>query len=139
MRDLITRLLWPTFQYANHGKAIVYETDDDHFNIRPWNGYLKDVIPEYEMIEQMAKRADLVTTSTNIIARRYARFNDNIRVIRNAIDPELYKPTVERPSGDKPLVVYYGSTARLRDYAGYPEGPRNKMTGRHRQWRQCHG
>lgn len=128
-RDLITRLLWPTFQYANHGKAIVYETDDDHFNIRPWNGYIKDVIPEYEMIEQMAKRADLVTTSTNTIARRYARFNDNIRVVRNAIDPELYKPTVERPAGDKPRVVYYGSTARLRDYAGYPEGPRGKIAG----------
>jgi len=128
-RDLITRLLWPTFQYANHGKAIVYETDDDHFNIRPWNGYIKDVIPEYEMIEAMAKRADLLTTSTNTIARRYARFNDNIRVIKNAIDPELYKPTVERPAGDKPRVVYYGSTARLRDYAGYPEGPRNKIAG----------
>ena len=37
-RDLITRLLWPTFQYANHGKAIVYEPDGDHFHIRRQEG-----------------------------------------------------------------------------------------------------
>lgn len=128
-RDLITRLLWPAFKYADHGKAIVYETDDDHFNIKDWNGYKKDVLPELQMIEEMAKRADLLTTSTDIIARRYARFNDNIRVIRNAVDPELYKPTVERPEGDKVRMVYYGSTARIRDYAGFPEGHNGKVAG----------
>jgi len=95
-RDIITRLLWPTFNYADHGKAIVYETDDDHFNIKKWNGYIKDVIPEYPMIEEMAKRADLVTTSTPTIAKRYARFNDNIRVIRNAVDPALYERNFAR-------------------------------------------
>ncbi len=128
-RDLITRLLWPAFRFANHGKAIVYETDDDHFNIKPWNGYKKDVDAELTMIEEMAKRADLVTTSTDVIARRYGRFNDNVRVIRNAVDPELYKATEPRPEGDKPRMVYYGSTARIRDYAGFPEGPRQKIVG----------
>ena len=119
-RDLLTRLLWPTFRLAAHGKAIVYETDDDHFNIRPWNGYIKDIIPEQPIIEEMAKRADLVTTSTNVIGKRYARFNDNIRVIKNAIDPELYKATTDHPGG-KPRSVYYGSTARMRDYLGWAE------------------
>jgi hypothetical protein len=120
-RDLITRMLWPVFQHANHNKAIVYETDDDHFNVASWNGYMKDIVPERPMIEEMAKRADLVTVSTQVLANRYARFNDNIRVIKNAIDPELYKPTLPRPDGDKARLVYYGSTARMRDYAGYIE------------------
>ena len=119
-RDVVTRLLWPTFQYADHGKAIIYETDDDHFSIKPWNGYIKDVIPERQMIEEMAKRADLLTTSTDVIARRYARFNDNVRVIRNAIDPALYERTVERPE-TRTRMVYYGSTARMRDYMGFPD------------------
>ena len=126
-RDLITRLLWPTFNYGDHGKAIVYETDDDHFNIKKWNGYIKDVIPEYPMIEEMAKRADLVTTSTPTIARRYARFNDNVRVIRNAIDPSLYERTAERPD-TKTRMLYYGSTARMRDYVGDIDD-RGKVTG----------
>ena len=127
-RDLITRLMFPAFQYANHGKAIVYETDDDHFNISSWNGYMKDVIPERPLIESMAKRADLLTVSTPVLGGRYARFNDNLRVIRNSVDPELYKATEPRPEGDKPRLVYYGSTARLRDYAGYPNH-RGKMEG----------
>jgi glycosyltransferase involved in cell wall biosynthesis len=128
-RDLITRLLWPAFRFASHNKAIVYETDDDHFNVKDWNGYKKDILPELAMIEEMAQRADLLTTSTDVIGKRYSRFNDNIRVIRNAIDPELYKPTIGRPAGDKPRMVYYGSTARIRDYAGFPEGPRGKLVG----------
>jgi glycosyltransferase involved in cell wall biosynthesis len=127
-RDLITRLLWPAFQHANHGKAIVYETDDDHFNIQPWNGYIKDIIPEFQMIEEMAKRADLVTVSTSVIGKRYSRFNDNVRVIRNAIDPDLYRATAPRPDGDLPRLLYYGSTARLRDYGGYPDS-RGKFHG----------
>lgn len=126
-RDVITRLLWPTFQFGNHDKAIVYETDDDHFNIKKWNGYIKDVIPEYPMIEEMAKRADLLTTSTPTIARRYSRFNDNIRVIRNAIDPALYERTAERPD-TKLRMLYYGSTARMRDYVGDIDD-RGKVTG----------
>jgi len=128
-RDLITRLLYPAFEFANHGKAIVYETDDDHFNVKGWNGYKKDIIPELPMIESMAKRADLVTVSTQVLANSYSRFNDNIRVIRNAVDPEIYKATQPRPDGDKVRMVYYGSTARMRDYAGFPEGPKRKWVG----------
>ena len=128
-RDVVTRLLWPTFQHGAHGKAIIYETDDDHFNIKPWNGYIKDVIPEQQMIEEMAKRADLVTTSTGVIAKRYARFNDDIRVIRNAIDPALYARDAERPD-TKTRMVYYGSTARMRDYMGFPDSLKpNKIVG----------
>lgn len=127
-RDLITRLLWPAFQYVDHGKAIVYETDDDHFNVQSWNGYIKDIVPERPMIEEMAKRADLITVSTPVLGARYGRFNDNVRVVRNAIDPDLYKPTVPRPEGKLPRALYYGSTARLRDYAGYPNIKR-KMEG----------
>jgi glycosyltransferase involved in cell wall biosynthesis len=126
---VVTRLLWPTFQHGAHGKAIIYETDDDHFNIKAWNGYIKDVIPEQQMIEEMAKRADLLTTSTDVIAKRYARFNDDVRVIRNAIDPALYERTAERPD-TKTRMVYYGSSARMRDYMGYPDSLKpNKIIG----------
>lgn len=128
-RDLVTRLLWPVFQYANHGKGIIYETDDDHFNIKPWNGYIKDVMPELTMIEQMAKRADLVTVSTPVIGKRYARFNDNLRVIRNAVDPDLYIRTEPRPD-TKVRALYYGGAARMRDYMGFPTpGKPRKIQG----------
>jgi hypothetical protein len=66
----------------------------------------------------MARRADLVTVATPSLARDYGRYNANVRVVRNAIDPDLYVKDTPRPPGDKPRLVYYGSTARLRDYGG---------------------
>ena len=127
-RDVVTRLIWPVFQHANHNKAIIYETDDDHFNIKSWNGYSSDARAELPLIEEMAKRADLITTSTPVIANRYARFNDDIRVIRNALDLSLYRADTERPD-TKQRLVYYGNTARLRDYIGFPVSGTNKIEG----------
>ena len=116
-QDDITRVIWPAFRDSWTG-GIVYETDDDHFNIRPWNGYYGDVVKERDLIIDMAKRADILTTATPTLARRYGRYNPNTRVVRNAIDPDLYVKDAPRPEGDRPRLVYYGSTARLRDYGG---------------------
>ena len=123
-RDSITEWMWPAFESEKFDKAIIYETDDNHFQIRTWNGYFPDVKAEWPLITRMAQRADLLTTSTGPIARHYGQFNDNVRVIRNAIDPSIYTTDAPRPDhgGGRPRVVYYGSTARMRDYAGFPSG-----------------
>lgn len=130
-RDGITDMMWPAFNTRAHNKAIIYETDDNHFKIRDWNGYYYDVKLEWDVIEQMARRADLVTVSTGPIKDEYSRFNDNIRVIRNAIDPSIYTSDIERPvnGGDLPRVVYYGSTVRMRDYAGEWDPEHNRHKG----------
>jgi hypothetical protein len=116
-QDHITRTMWPVLRDLWQG-AIVYETDDDHWSIRPWNGYYGDVLLERDLIRDMAQSADLLTVATPVLAQRYGIYNRNIRVVRNAIDPDLYVKDVPRPEGDKPRLVYYGSTARMRDYAG---------------------
>jgi hypothetical protein len=123
--------MWPAFESDKFDKAIIYETDDNHFQIRTWNGYFPDVKAEWPLITRMAQRADLLTTSTAPIARHYGQFNDNVRVIRNAIDPSIYTTGAPRPDhgGSRPRVVYYGSTARMRDYAGYPSGVGGKWEG----------
>lgn len=130
-RDGITEMMWPAFNTRAHNKAIIYETDDNHFKIRDWNGYYFDVKLEWDIIEQMARRADLVTVSTGPIKDEYSRFNDNIRVIRNAIDPSIYTSDIERPvhGGDLPRVVYYGGTVRMRDYAGEWDPQHNRHKG----------
>ena len=130
-RDSITEWMWPAFESEKFDKAIIYETDDNHFQIRTWNGYFPDVKAEWPLITRMAQRADLLTTSTGPIARHYGQFNDNVRVIRNAIDPSIYTTDAPRPDhgGGRPRVVYYGSTARMRDYAGFPSGVGGKWEG----------
>lgn len=118
-QDFITRLLWPAIAKRTD-KAIIYETDDLHLGIgvRPWNGYYMDVKLERDMIERMVRRADLVTVATPQLQRAYSPYNRHFRVIRNAVDPSLYVTDLPRPEGDKPRLLYYGNTARMRDYIG---------------------
>lgn len=127
-QDDITRMLWPLFRDSWDG-GIIYETDDDHWRIKPWNGYYPDVLGERDLIREMTQRADLVTVATPALIENYGRYNKNIRVVRNAIDPDLYVKDTPRPD-TKTRLVYYGSTARLRDYAGrYVTGSRKADGG----------
>jgi hypothetical protein len=131
LRDGITEMVWPAFESRSHNKGMIYETDDNHFFMKPWNGYFPDVMLERELISRMARRADIITTSTKPIADYYSRFNDNTRIIRNAIDPSIYTTSNSRPDygGDLPRVVYYGSTVRMRDYAGEYDSAQRKYVG----------
>ena len=106
------------------GRALVYETDDDLFDVQSWNGQSRRIAPELDMIEAMVRRADLVTVATPILAQRHSRFNDSIRVIRNAIEPSWYvADQTSSPVEGDPRLLYYGSAARMRDYAVTGSGP----------------
>jgi hypothetical protein len=117
-QDSITADLWPIFRDHMKDAAIVYDTDDNHFEIKPWNGFYGEVLRERDLITDMVRRADLVTVSVPDLVSYYSRYNKNIRVIRNAVDPALYVADEPKVQHDKPRLVYYGGTARLRDYAG---------------------
>ena len=99
------------------GRAIVYETDDDLLSTTAWNGIGQRIAPERALIERMLRRADLVTVATPILAERHRPYNDEIRIVRNAVDPSWYAGASlgEPPTGD-PRVLYYGSPVRMRDY-----------------------
>jgi len=77
----------------------------------------------------MAKRADIVTVSTPTLARYFRALSNNVRVVRNSINPNLYGATTPRPEGDKPRLLYYAQAVRLRDYAGYPDDATGKWNG----------
>jgi glycosyltransferase involved in cell wall biosynthesis len=116
------RLLRPLFRALEEypellrGRAMVYETDDDLLNVQPWNGMRLRIAPERDVIERMMRRADLVTVSTPALRTRLAPYNDEIRVLRNAVDPSWYRaPDAPAVSGS-PRLLYYGSPARFRDY-----------------------
>ena len=101
--------------------AIVYETDDDLLRLDPSNGLNRAFRHERDLIERMIRRADLVTTSTPVLAERLAPLATEVRVVRNAVDPAWYGSPVTVATGaaddGHPLrVVFYGSVGRLRDY-----------------------
>jgi glycosyltransferase involved in cell wall biosynthesis len=116
-QDNITRDIWPAFRDKWLG-GLLYETDDNAHAVKRWNGYYGDIRIELDLVEAMARRADVVTVATPALGEVYGRYNSRVRVIRNSIDPSIYVKDTPRPEGDKPRLVYYGSVARMRDYAG---------------------
>jgi glycosyltransferase involved in cell wall biosynthesis len=116
---LIRRLFGALEAYPEllRGRAMVYETDDDLLNTTSWNGVSQRVAPERQVVERMLRRADLVTVSTPVLAERHRRFNDAIRVVRNAVDPAWYAgPRSEPPPAGDPRILFYAKPNRMRDY-----------------------
>jgi glycosyltransferase involved in cell wall biosynthesis len=65
----------------------------------------------------MLRLADLVTVASPVLATRVSRFNDSVRVIRNAVNPALYStPTDPDNTKGETRVLYYGTTPRRGDY-----------------------
>jgi Glycosyl transferases group 1/Glycosyl transferase family 2 len=97
------------------GRAVVYEIDDDLLSTEPWVGFYGRLQGDMDLVQRLARLADLVTVTTPTLAGKMLHINSAVRVIRNAVAPEWY----EAPSADpRPLsFLYYGVASRLHDYA----------------------
>ena len=120
-------LRWLLDKIEHHGlaarQAIVYETDDDLFSMADSyerGGFAREaqeLRAERDLIERMLRLADLVTVASPVLATRVSRFNDSVRVIRNAVNPALYStPTDPDNTKGETRVLYYGTTPRRGDY-----------------------
>jgi hypothetical protein len=121
--DRLLPLLLTTFEKhpeVLRGRAVMYETDDDLIAGAPWLPYYRRLVPDRPIIEAMMRQADLITVTTPVLARMAARYNDSVRVVRNAVDATWYvEPGVdaEEPTSQSGTrVLYYGAPSRLRDY-----------------------
>lgn len=101
------------------GKKIVFENDDT-FNIDydPQKVLSKNI--EKLKIKQNAlnegiKLADLVTTTTEVLAQEYRRLNNNVVVIPNSIDPFYWRSPIKNTTG-KVRIGLYGSVTSNHDY-----------------------
>jgi glycosyltransferase involved in cell wall biosynthesis len=99
-------------------RAIVYDADDD-FASADLPAGAEDIL-ERDLIDKVLGLADLVTTTTPVLASRLSRRTKSpVRVIRNALDPAWFD--VGRPDGSTEApgdlrVVYHGAPIRWRDY-----------------------
>lgn len=109
------------------GMTVVYELDDDLWNISPSN-------PAYDAwsrpdirgaAETMLREADAVTTTTQPLAKLLRRFNGNVHVLANML-PRDHWPAEppDRSERDMVTVGWAGSRSRerdLREVAGVAE------------------
>jgi hypothetical protein len=120
--DNVTRPVWSSLlKTTDEIPALVYDTDDYLIGNTKmtWNGLWPDYWAHRELARDMAANADLLTVTTPTLAKLYEGVNPNVRVIRNAIDTRLYFSDAPRKEDPRPLMLYYGSAVRMRDFAGY--------------------
>jgi hypothetical protein len=87
--------------------ALVYEIDDDLFNVPKWN-FAADYYSQYRIfIIEMLSKADGLVVSTQPLKDLYSKFNNNIHVIPNHL-PRFVWGDVDFHRNDtkKPRILY---------------------------------
>jgi hypothetical protein len=110
------------------GVRIVCDVDDSEWygkrqwlklqTLGPFTGGRAAVAAEAEVIVQRRlselRGMDAVTCPTAVLARRMARFNDHVMVVRSAVDPDDW-PTPERPGDGVFRIGFHGSLTHMAD------------------------
>lgn len=102
---------------ATPGRRLVWETDDDLFNIDPSNAaaFLSHDSEVRDAVEFTARSADLVTVSTEPLAELMRQYNSNVVVLPNHVDGALLD--IVRPQRTRVTVGWAGGDSHLRDFA----------------------
>ena len=99
-----------------HGVRVAVDVDDDIFHLEKsnpaWHEYQQ---PRFrDAAKRVLKAADGVFVSTPYLCEKYAHFSDNIKVIPNAINPDLWEPARRSPR-DTVTIGFAGSVSHLGD------------------------
>ena len=104
------------------GKKIVMDNDDTFYI--DGNHPLADLTPDAEYVSlkerlnstnKFIKKADLVTTTTKVLAEEYSKLSDNVKILPNCIDPDDWDEPL-RTTGNKVRIGIVGSAAFDYDY-----------------------
>lgn len=104
------------------GGKVVYEADDDYFNIPPWNtGALVGYRHVRNGIEEILRTVDAVTVTTQHLADQYKRYNSKIFVLPNSIDISLVSK-IESGAFIPTITDGFGKLVSYADYKKRTEG-----------------
>ena len=133
-------------QVQKDGKKMVVDFDDDIFNISPLSPHYEEcgtenvqyALPDgskiplwkddekgfdiqrnkahLERIKEVLTMADLVTTTTDILADRFGEFNSNVKVLPNCIDTDLWQPLDLKRKDDEIRLYWSGGSSHYEDW-----------------------
>lgn len=84
-------------KYAqDQGTKVVFECDDDIFNVPSWNPTQKHWKKVRKIAAEILRRSDLVTVTNNALKREFTKYNDNILILENCIDFKILKQLEEK-------------------------------------------
>ncbi|MCL4499386.1 MAG: glycosyltransferase family 4 protein, partial [Chloroflexi bacterium] len=102
-------------QYKTAGKFVVYDLDDNIWNINPVNPasrYWANETPQGAVSISM-RIADVVTVTTANLAGVVSKFNPNVAVIPNCLPDDKWN--IERPDRETPVIGWAGSATHWGD------------------------
>lgn len=102
------------------GKKIVMDSDDTYKDIdgHKWGRLLRKVD---KSLDEFGKFADLITCSTEFLAKEYKELNPNVVVLPNCVDPEAWPDQDEilRNDGEKVRIGLVGSVAYETNFESF--------------------
>jgi glycosyltransferase involved in cell wall biosynthesis len=106
---------------------LVYELDDDPFEVEPHNPYYSYYMNPvaFDSIAHCMQVAHLVTVSTPALADRMRKYNPNIVVLQNRVDESLL--SLDRPRRDKLTIGWAGSLSHQEDIKECAHGLRKAL------------
>jgi len=100
-------------KFKRKGIRVVYDSDDDMFTVNPDNPAQKASKEKLEQYSALLSEADVVTTTTEILKKRFLKFNKNVAVVPNALD---FTEFIERrKQGGELKVGYTGGASHWGD------------------------
>jgi glycosyltransferase involved in cell wall biosynthesis len=95
-------------EFKKRGKRVIYEIDDDLWDVNPDNPSVSISTEKNFQYENFMREVNAVTTTTETLANKIRKFNKNVYVVPNCIDYDVYK---KRDGNNKKLVVGYTGAA----------------------------
>jgi O-antigen biosynthesis protein len=93
---------------------IVFDTDDALDRVPPQSIYYRGLQSRMGLYEFLLEEADVVTTTTEALARHLRTWNRNVVVIPNSVDPEEWQPA---PRNSQLRVGWSGAVNHFEDLA----------------------
>lgn len=119
VQRLATDILTPEqIRKINPHCKIVYELDDllTHYSNEDGPLDMKQLEKRKMPIIDYLKKSDLVTVSTNYLKNFYQKFNENIDVLHNYVNPELFKKTGPEKEHKKIRILFAGMKSHDDDW-----------------------
>lgn len=99
-----------------YSKKIVMDFDD-FMKVNPDSPHYKEheVADALAMLTSFARRCDMLTTTNPILAKELSFYNENVKIVPNYMDLEVWQYPIERRDDDKVRICWMGSITHLRD------------------------
>ncbi len=96
--------------------CVIYEADDLLTEKLPESNFLAENFNRFTpYIVNLAKRADLITTSTQFLAKKLSHYNSNVQVLPNYLDQKLWQKKLPVVHQEIQTILYAGTQTHAED------------------------